>query len=824
MKKNNLSKIISNILLLFTFLCLFSNTISAKNKFTSSADKDFKNHKYEIAIDKYKKALSKIKNDVEERNRINYQLAECYRLTNNYRSALNQYKRLIRAKYQEKNPHIILQYAENLKANNNHKEAKIQYINYLNFVHDDARARNGIIACDSVNKWLSNPTKHQIKNLSKINSRESDFAPAYGGRTYNTIIFTSTRKEATGKQKDEWTGQKFSDLFISRANRQGEWSKPVLLDNEDNDLDNTNTINSKANEGTPFLNKNFTRIYFTRCANKKGSTGCHIYTSKRIGRNWSKPQIVMLDTDSISIIGHPCLSNNELTIYFTSDRRGSIGGKDIWYATRKNKNGKFGRPKNLGSKINTKGDEAFPFIRNDSLLYFSSNGHISIGGMDIFVSRKSKGGNWSPPENLKSPINSYRDDFGIVFHKENEEGFFSSNRKGAKGDDIYSFIIPAIKFSIKGNITNRENQQALSDVKIKLHGSDGSVTNTLSNKDGFYSFNSSQVNKNIDYEINISLDDYFKTTDKLSTFDFKESQEFELNYQLQQIPEEPIVLPDILYDLGKWDLKPQYQDSLQGLIKTLEENKNIVIELASHTDSRDTEERNNILSLKRATSVIDYLILRGINPNRLVPKGYGEQKPRELKKEFILEGVKFKEGSLLNETFIDQLENNAIKEIAHQLNRRTEFSVLRTNFNPIKENQNLEDKLFKSTQKTTPFYKDKITGEINAQCNLNGKSFTFIYKEDIDDAEIPLRETLVLLNNGVIEKEDFPDENSLSNGTIANGSEFYINKFKIANKTIRNIRIRVNNRIKDKLILGESTLILFGLFNFDTENKIIIFK
>jgi peptidoglycan-associated lipoprotein len=824
MKKNNLSKIISNLLFLFTFLCLFSNTISAKNRFTSSADKYFKNHKYQIAIYKYKKALSKVKNKVEERNRINYQLAECYRLTNNYRSALSQYKRLIRAKYHEKNPNIILLYAESLKTNNKHQEAKVQYIKYLEIVPESTIAKNGIIACDSINSWLSNPTKHQIKNLSKINSRESDFAPAYGSRTYNTIIFTSTRKEATGKQKDEWTGQKFSDLFISRINRQGKWSKPVLLDNKDNDLENVNTINSEANEGTPFLNNNFTKIYFSRCANKKTDAGCQIYTSKRIGRRWSKPQLVRLAKDSISVIGHPCLSSDELTIYFASDRRGSIGGKDIWYATRKNKNEKFDHPKNLGNKINTEKDEVFPFIKNDSLLYFSSNGHISIGGLDIFVSKKDKYGNWSSPKNLKIPINSYRDDFGIVFHKKKEEGFFSSNRKGSKGDDIYSFKIPAIKFSIHGNIKNIETKQALSGVKIKLHGSDGTTVNTLSNKEGLYSFNSSQVNKNIDYEIKIGIDDYFNKTSELSTVDLKKSQEFELNYQLQKIPKDPIVLPDILYDFGKWDLKPQYQDSLQGLIKTLEENKNIVIELASHTDSRDTEEHNNILSLKRATSVVNYLIIRGINQKRLIPKGYGEQSPRKLKNDFITENIKFKKGSILNENFINKLKNNALKEAAHQLNRRTEFRVLRTDFNPMKENQNSETKLFKSTRKTTPFYKDKITGEINVQCNLNSKSFTFIYKKNIEYAEIPLRESLILLNDGIIAKEDFLEDNSLSNGTITNGSEFYIRKLTIANKTIRNIRIRVNNRIKDKLILGESTLILFGLFNFDLENKILIFK
>jgi len=819
--------LIASFSIVFIFLFHFS-TIAQKSNLSESADKAFENHKYILAADKYKKALKKIKNDVDEKNRINYQMAECYRLTNNYRRAMNQYKRMHRAKYQEKEPLLLLYYAEALKSMEDYKEAIIQYKAYQSIAPEDKRAENGIIACDSIQSWLANPTKHQIENLVKVNSRESDFAATYGGRNYNTIIFTSTRDEAVGRVKDEWTDQEFSDLFISRVDLKGEWSKAVLLDNEEGDIENDNTINSAANEGTPTMSKNFTQIYFTRCPNTvKKASGCQIYTSKRISRTWSRPQILMLGRDTAAAVGHPTLSSDEMTIYFSADRSGGEGGKDIWFATRKSREEQFGRPQNAGSKINTPGDEMFPFLRNDTLLYFSSNGHISMGGLDLFVSKLDKNGEWENPENMKYPMNSNLDDFGIVFHDEKEEGFFSSNRKGSKDDDIYSFQVPPVEFTIKGTITNRETGDKMGGVKISLQGSNGSLLSVRSNDKGFYEFGSAQISKNQDYELKLIKEDFFSYTENITTYGYQESHDFEMDFKLQAIPEKPIVLPDILYDFAKWDLKPQYQDSLQGLIRTLEENEKMIIELASHTDARDSEERNTILSQRRASSVVDYLILRGIHPKRLVPKGYGESQPRELDKAFIREGLTFKAGTILSEDFINSLENNPVKEAAHQLNRRTEFKVLSNDFDPFaeildKDNSSPTSSL-KPKRRVLPFNTDELTNELIANCTFNDHNFSFIFKEDAE-AEIPLREALKLLNSGAITKDDFVDEDALKNGTIVNGSELYIKELSIAGKTVRNLVIKVNNRIKDKLILGESTLIMFGLFNFDTEKQIIIFK
>lgn len=817
------------IIIVIVFVNLFSYTATAKkpNRYVKIADKAFENYKYSIAAEKYNKALKKIKGDKDEKNRIYFRMAECYRLTNNYSRALNQFKRLIGFNYQEKNPVILLYYADLLKIMENYNEAITYYNAYQLLNPDDKRADNGKFSCENIKMWLENPTKHQIKELDNINSRESDFAPAYADRGQNTLIFTSTRKESTGNLIDEWTDEEFSDLFVSRIDQTGKWSKPVLLDNENGDVENNNVINTIANEGTPFMNSNFSQMYFTRCSNTiKKASGCQIYYTKRTGRTFSRPELIYTDIDTTVAIGHPTLSSDELTIYFSALRSGGKGGNDIWVATRKNRTEQFGRPKNLGDQINTTGDEVFPFLKNDTLLYFSSNGHTSIGGLDIFVSRLNDRREWEIPQNMGSPMNSNYDDFGIVFHSEKNEGFFSSNRKLSSGDDIYYFVIPPVEFTISGTIKNIETNEPIESVKVSLKGSDGSLFSVLSNKEGYYEFTKSQIKKESEYELKSNLENFFSISKNFNTRNYEESHNFKFDFMLQLIPKEPIVLPEILYDFAKWDLKPEYQDSLQGLIRTLEENENIVIELASHTDSRDTKELNEILSQKRANTVVDYLILRGIHPKRLVPKGYGENQPRKLEKDFVQEGLIFKSGTVLNDDFINTFESDIFKEIAHQLNRRTEFKVLRTDFDLFKEimiqnNDSLYNPI--SKRKILHLYKDDYSSEPFADCKLNGHELSFIYNAS-SKAEIPLKEALKLLNAGIITKNDFLDQNALKNETIENGSEFYIQELNIAGKIAHNLTIKVNNRIKDKLIFGESTLIMFGLFNFDTENQIIIFE
>ncbi|PIY31015.1 MAG: hypothetical protein COZ08_09685, partial [Bacteroidetes bacterium CG_4_10_14_3_um_filter_42_6] len=310
-----------------------------------------------------------------------------------------------------------------------------------------------------------------------------------------------------------------------------------------------------------------------------------------------------------------------------------------------------------------------------------------MGGLDIFVTTIDTAGKWGPPKNLKYPINSTSDDFGIVFHPKDEYGFLSSNRKGTRGlEDIWYFIQPPLEFTLKGTVKDDRTLLFVEDATVQMVGSSGSSVSTRTNDKGFYSFGKSQLEPNTTYDVIVTKPNYFNVKGSFTTVGVEFSKDFEKNFMLQPIPAEPIMLPEILYDLAKWDLKPQYEDSLQGLVQTLRDNPNLVIELASHTDFRDSDERNDILSQRRAQSVVDYLIIRGIDPQRLVAKGYGERVPLKLKSDKIREGFLFKEGSVLNEEYINSLTSDNEKEAAHQMNRRSEFRVLRKDYVPAGTN------------------------------------------------------------------------------------------------------------------------------------------
>ena len=265
-------------------------------------------------------------------------------------------------------------------------------------------------------------------------------------------------------------------------------------------------------------------------------------------------------------------------------------------------------------------------------------------------------------------------DFGIIFHPTEERGFFTSNRDSRNGldDDIYYFIEPPILFTLNGTIKDKNSLQFVAGANVRISGSDGSKASTLSSEKGAFQFNSSQLSINNIYVLTIDKDNFFTLTDTISTMGLEFSRDFTPSYEIEMIPDGSIVLPEIQYDLSQWDLKPQFEDSLQGLIEILQINPNITIELGSHTDFRDTDARNDILSQKRAQSVCDYLVIRGIDPYRLTAKGYGERIPRTLMKDITYEGYTFKSGTQLTESYINALPREQLKEYAHQLNRRTE--------------------------------------------------------------------------------------------------------------------------------------------------------
>ncbi|MCF8379043.1 MAG: OmpA family protein [Bacteroidales bacterium] len=820
--------------LLISLLFFPAITTLAQRDFISAADRDFEDQKYAIAIDKYKKAYSKT-NDRDEKNRIRFQMAESYRLMNNTKRAEIYYKGLYRTKYYKKEPVVLLHYANMLKSNEKYDEAIPYFDEYIKLRADDPRGPDGLKSCMLQKEWFENPTNHQITNVKTINSREDDFAPAFMSDNFNALLFTSNREGSTGKDADEWTGKNFTDLYQTRQDRKGSWSVPDLLDTEEK-------INTETNEGIAQMNSSFTTLYFTRCGNEKNAqSGCHIYKSKKTGRNFSDAEIVPLGGDSTSAIGHPTLSEDEKTIIFAADFEGGYGGKDLWYATRKSTADDFGMPKNMGPAINTVQDELFPFLRNDTVLYFSSNGHIGMGLLDIFKTTFSND-SWGVPQNLKYPVNTNADDYAIIFNPNSEEeGFFTSSRKmnglerNKGGDDIYYFIIPPLEFTLSGVVKDDRSLQYLEGAEVRMVGSDGSSIVTTTNSIGRYEFSKEQFLPKTTYELAISKDNYFSSTGSETTVGVEKSRDFVLDFTLKPIPKKPIVLPEILYDLAKWDLKPQYQDSLQGLIKTLDDNPRMVVELASHTDARDTDERNDILSQRRAQSVVDYLILRGIDPDRLVAKGYGERAPRELLKDYYLNGIAVLDsGNVLTEEFINKLKDTEQKEFAHQLNRRTEFSVLRNDFVP---KERLDTVVVPVARKINIVINPELEesyanlikdadGRFGVRCEVNGYPINVYIDKSLREPAICLADALSLLREGAIGKDDFAGDplEILADASIQDKAYFLIEEIKIEKNYITMIEVMVNHKLERGFYLDEATFSQIGNYKIDEENNKMIFE
>lgn len=813
------------IFLIISLLITTTGTdlFAQKKNPAKNADLAFSRAQYSAAVDRYKKAYKKTKRNKDERNRISFQIGECYRLIGQPKRAEPFYKRILKTDFPKEHPEVYLYLADAYKMNKEYKEAIEAYTKYVQLVPDDLRGQRGLETTSLIKEWIENPSRYKLTEIKKLNSRDSDFGVAWTSMNYNEIIFTSTRDAATGNEKDGIIGQDFADFFTSKQDRKGEWSTPVLADNNEN-------INTKASEGTPFMNSRFTKLYFTKCENiAHRKNGCQIMVASKSGGAFQTATPVEIQgIDTLDIIGHPTLSDDELTLIFSAERHGGVGGKDLWISHRESTSEKFSYPFNLGEKINTPGDEMFPFLRNDTALYFSSNGHGGMGGLDVFVSHLDTTGNWTEPVNLKSPINSTADDFGIVFHPREERGFISSNRDNTRGDDnIFYFEEPPVNFTLSGVVKDSKTRQLVSNATVKLSGSNGSNISTRTNEKGYYNFSEAQLSKNTTYEITIDKDNYFTLSATETTVGLEFSKDFTRDFEIEPIPEEPIMLPDILYELGKWDLQPQYEDSLQGLIETLQINPTITIELASHTDARDTEERNDILSQKRAQSVVDYLILRGIDPMRLTAKGYGERVPRTLQKDITAKGYTFKAGTRLTEDFINKLPNNEVKEAAHQMNRRTEFRITGKDFVPrttIGDNETVKITVNPQEENDIDFTTNK-TGNFEFKASVDNYTENFTYSRNAEFS-VSERKALELLKNGRINSDNFKgDVNKiLATGSIANNAIFTVKEIRIANRTIYNVDVKVVKNMVEDWVIGQKVLKQFGEFKFNTEKKKLIIK
>ena len=657
----------------FSFFFLLPDEAAAQDRRLVRADQAYELQQYSEALNFYRRAYNRVRRkDRAEGIRVIYRTAMCYHYLNDHRRAEAWFRRAVRMNYPD--PEAILYLAETLVQNEKYEEALQQFRRYAERVPDDWRGQRGIDAIEKARELMAEPTDYEVEPVRILNTREDDYTPAFADHRSGSLVYASGRGEALGKSKDLWTGQQHTSLFVTFQDRAGNWSRPVLLDE--------GPINTEYNEGAPSVNSSGTRMYFTRCVRSPDiSMGCRIFVAERQGPNWIEPREVPLTRDSSVTVGHPAISPNDLELFFVSDMPGGIGTKDIWVVRRNSPNDAFGQPENLGAVINTPGNEMFPHVRQDGTLYFSSDGHPGLGGLDIFMSSRTPEG-WTEPENLGVPINSPADDFGITFAVGREQGFFSSNRPGSRGFDIYSFYLAPPEFSISGIVRDDSTKAVLQNAVVQLVGSDGSLNQVTTNREGRYLFDKYVVRENIAYELVASRESYFSSRGRVSTVNQPASKDFTLDFALEAIPERAIPLPEILYEFAQWELQPQFRDSLNGLVRTLRDNPNIVIELASHTDSRGTDAVNDTLSQRRAQVVVDFLVAQGIERERLEARGYGKRVPRVIENELVRDGFTFPAQTVLTESYIISLPTEEHRDVAHQLNRRTEFRVLRDDYEP----------------------------------------------------------------------------------------------------------------------------------------------
>jgi peptidoglycan-associated lipoprotein len=643
--------------------------VTAQKRKSERAYAAFNAGEYYDAIDQFKDTYSKTnKSDKNTRTELVFMIAECYRLTNDPKDAETWYK--LAVKSSNSKPEAQYYLAESVKKNGKYQQAIDEFKKYKQVAPGDARADQEIRSCELSLEWLRNPEAYKVEELKELNSKESDFSPAYARDDFGVIYFTSSRDDAAGNKTHGATGQSFTDIFESRVDKKSKWSTPVPVEG-------LNTVNE---EGTPTFSSDYREIYFTRCeAGKREKKGCEIMHSKKTGDAWSEPKNLGILPDSV-VAAHPALSPDGLTLYFVSDIAGGYGKKDIWKTTRSKGGDTWSKPVNLGPDINTAGDELFPYCREDGTLYFSSDGLIGMGGLDIFSARLQPDGSWVV-KNMKSPINSFADDFGIAFENQAEKGIFSSTRKGKGNDDLYSFELPPLKFNVTGLVKDEKSGEVITGSLVQLIASDGSNLQAETGSSGDFKFG---LKADVDYIFLASKRGYLNGKEKETTKGQEKSRDFMVTILLTPI-DKPIELPNILYDFGKWDLRPESMVSLDKLVETLLDNPNVTIELMSHTDSRDTEEYNQELSQKRAQIVVQYLIDKGIAPERLSPKGYGESTPKVVDPDMAKQNPFLRAGTPLSEQYINSLANDEQKEIAHQINRRTEFRVLRTDYEAPKK-------------------------------------------------------------------------------------------------------------------------------------------
>ncbi|MBO6306236.1 MAG: OmpA family protein [Paludibacteraceae bacterium] len=658
------------------------------------ADKKFAIGEYYAAGDIYKSCYSRLsmKKDRALKGYVAYRQAECYRILNNPRAA-NAYQSALRCKYHLQDSTIFLHAGQVLQYQGKYKDAAKSYDLYLEAHPDDYVAKAGKYACMKVEEWKKEGTRYKVSEAKQFNQkRTSNFAPMFIGSNSDALMFTSNRQEKPKggskklKRPSNVTGQQLFQLYQTRKNAAGEWEEIELAeglygeqaeDKQENDSTGGGKQAGSAEIGVCCFSRDGRTMYFTYSKPINGQDlGAKIYKSERASGEWGEAQEVKLFADSSITVGHPALNATGDTLYFVSDAPGGMGGKDIWMAELDGDT--WTAPTPLGPGINTTADEMYPYLHEDGTLYFASNGHPGYGGLDIYKALRDttvKDSTVWLLYNMGTPFNGTGDDFGITFAGNSQDGFFSSNRNDKKGyDKIYSFTLPEMEFIAEGTVRDEEGNP-LSDAKLRIVGSDGTNSKVNARRDGTYKI---KLAKDVRYVMLATARGHLNAKEQWNTNGLKDSKTYTMDFALSPISR-PVKMDNIFYEFGRWELTKASEEELMKLVKLLNDNPNITIELSAHTDMKGNEELNNELSQKRAQSCCDFLIRHGIEKERLTPVGYGKAKPviadKAINKKYPFIPVE----QTLDEAFISGLKADQ-QEVCNQINRRTEFKVLKTTY------------------------------------------------------------------------------------------------------------------------------------------------
>ena len=647
------------------FLMLLLSLCACRSAKLSEAEEKQRIGEYYEAAAIYRKVYTKTSPQKRDlRGYIAFRMAECNRLINNTGKATSGYMNAIRYDYPDSI--VYLRLAQMQHKAGAYAEAIKNYDIYSENAPSSQLAINGIQGCELAPGWRKNPTRYEVHRMEKFNSRRAEFSPMLTGDKYDQLYFASSRTKDKEAKISAITGQNNNNLFLVKQDEKGAWLAPQELGDE---------VNTEFDEGTPSFSADGNTMYYTYCAqDPEGPRTAEIYISSRSSAKWGKGTRATIVKDSVTALGHPSISPDGKYLYYVSDAVGGLGGKDI-FRSKVLGNNSFGPMENLGQEINTAGDELFPYCRDSVTLYFASNGHPGMGGLDLFKATQDSTGHWKV-ENMGAPINSMGDDFGITFAGQAEKGFFSSNRNDARGyDHLYSFELPTITISIEG-IVNDVDEYPIEEATVRIVGKDGLNVKVPVKKDGSYRV---ELERDIRYVMMASARGYLNQNYELHTGPEEKNETYIVDFFLSPISK-PVVIENIFYDFDKATLRPESKKALDEMIKMLNDNPNVTIELGAHTDRKGTDQYNERLASRRAQSVVDYLIAGGIKADRLEAKGYGESVPKTINKKMAKQYDFLNEGDVLTEEFILNLTPEQ-QEIADQINRRTEFKVLRTNYN-----------------------------------------------------------------------------------------------------------------------------------------------